>query len=236
MRGLLITLFVVLVLLVGADRAAAYVADRGVAQAVQTSAELDETPTVNIHGFPLLTQALRGRYELVDGTATNLKSEDGLTIDELKLKLVGVELPLRDLVGGQVTKLPVDSASAVGLVTYDSLNEAARARNTIPDLTLEFGPGKGGRIAVKGVYSGLIRATLSGEAAVAVRDGQLVVRPEASTLRGVPSILSASLLDFLASRYELPPFPFGFEAQEVTVGKTGVSVRADAKDAVLQAQ
>jgi hypothetical protein len=57
----LLTFIVVLgLLLVLADRVAWWVAERGVATAIQESENLPQRPGVSIGGFPFLTQAIEG--------------------------------------------------------------------------------------------------------------------------------------------------------------------------------
>jgi hypothetical protein len=61
-KALLVTLVVLLGLLVVADRVAVNVAEDRVAQQVQSSGRLAGPPTVDIGGFPFLTQAVAGDY------------------------------------------------------------------------------------------------------------------------------------------------------------------------------
>ncbi|MFI7585802.1 DUF2993 domain-containing protein [Spongisporangium articulatum] len=234
MRRLIIVVVVVLVLLLGADRIALVAAERGVAVTLQDAQKLKNRPEVSIGGFPLLTQALRGRYDQVDTTFTDLQGGDGLTIDRLDVHLSGVHLPLSSLLNQSVTQLPVDEASATGTVSYASLNAAAAQRITLPGLTVKFSQGTKGHIKISGTYSGFISAQLDGEAEISVRGRSLVVAPTEDSLAQVPSVIRGRLIALLGDSYELPPLPFGFTPDKVTVAPTGVTLKASASDVVLK--
>ena len=234
MRRLVFGLVLVAVLLVGADRIALVLAERGVAESIQQEQHLARRPEVSIGGFPLLTQAVAGRYEQVDTTIAGLKADSDVTIDRLDLRLRGVRLPLSELTGGTVPDIRADSASAAGTVGYPSLNAAAKRRTTLPGLTFTFSRGSHGRLAVKGSYRGVVGLSLRGEASVSVRGRTLVLTPVSSSLSEIPAIVRGPLLRLIGGSYRLPPLPFGFIPRSVTVGPTGVTVRAPARDVVLQ--
>ena len=84
-RRVLIVVAVLAVLLVGADRAAVWAAQRGLAAAIQQSQDLAETPEVHIGGFPFLTQAISGNYQQVDVTVADLPTQSGLQVDQQML-------------------------------------------------------------------------------------------------------------------------------------------------------
>ena len=222
-----------LVLLVGADRVALVVAERGAAAAIQRENHLTARPDVTIGGFPLLTQVVRGRYERMDTTITGLPAQDGVRVDHLQVRLRGVHLPLSALLRRQVDRVPADRASATGTVGYAALNAAARNRSNLPGVRFTLGPGSHGRLAVRGTYDGAVRVSLDGEASVSVRGRSLVLSPVASSLGEVPEFLRDRVLQLIGTDYRLPPLPFGFVPQGVGVGPAGVTVRAVAHDVVL---
>src|SRR3954464_5188644 len=82
-KALLTLIVVVLLLLVAADRVAWYVAEKGVAQAVQDSEKLDKRPDVSIGGIPFLTQAWSGLYQDVTVTFEDFPAAEGVTVDKL---------------------------------------------------------------------------------------------------------------------------------------------------------
>ena len=68
----MLVLLVLAALLAAADRYLVHLAERTVAEQAQASADLRTRPTVTIHGFPFLTQAVRGRYARIDVSAGGL--------------------------------------------------------------------------------------------------------------------------------------------------------------------
>jgi hypothetical protein len=235
-RRLVLFVIVLIALLVGLDRLALVAAERGVATAIQQSQDLDTQPDVQIAGFPLLTQALRGRYEQVDTTIDDLTAVEGVRIDELQVRLRDVELPLSAVTRQRIDRIDVGSASATGTVSYASLDQAARQQAALRGFELHFGQGGHGRLAISGTYTaaGVQPVKLDGEAKLAIRGRSLVVTPVASTLDEVPAVLRSRVLALIGARYPLPDLPFGFTPKQVSVGATGVTVRVSADDVVLQ--
>src|SRR4249920_296609 len=99
-RRAVIVVAVLAALLVGVDRAACWLAQRGLADAIQRSQGLAAPPEVAIRGFPFLTQAFSGRYQQVDVRVQDLTARNGVHVDALDARLTGVHLPLADAVGG----------------------------------------------------------------------------------------------------------------------------------------
>src|SRR4051794_2547524 len=77
LRPLLITLVVLGILFVAADRIAVAVAESQVADRVQQSQGLTGKPDVDIKGFPFLTQVLAGNLQNVHASADGLKADNG---------------------------------------------------------------------------------------------------------------------------------------------------------------
>ena len=107
MKKLAITLVIVLGLLVAADYGAASFAEYQVSQQMKKQLKLAEDPSVRVHGFPFLTQAVAGDYKDVEVAAKAVQAG--------QLKELGVEanlhharLPLNDVLAGQVHKIDVD--------------------------------------------------------------------------------------------------------------------------------
>lgn len=119
-RGLLITLVVLAVLLVGADFVARAVAEDRVGAALQEPLGLATEPEVDVHGFPFLTQALAGRYDDVDLTTS------GVGVGELRdltlnARLQDVALPLDALLAGRVDAIPAGTVTAEARVSPTDL-------------------------------------------------------------------------------------------------------------------
>ncbi|SDG01074.1 LmeA family phospholipid-binding protein [Klenkia brasiliensis] len=228
MKGLLVTLGVLVVLLVATDRVGVLVAEDQVAAQVQRQAGLAGEPSVDITGFPFLTQAVAGRYDdvRIALTADDLGQPAGTSA---QVSLQGVRLPLSDVVGGQVSQLPVDRVDARASVPFDLLAAQLGGDTT---LTAE---GDGLRITkTVEVLGQTVPLTAAGTVTL---DGQdLVVTVDSAAGAGidVPQFLVDAAQDLLDFRYPLPALPFGLELTGLQVTGTGVDVTAGADDVVLQ--
>lgn len=228
MKGLLITLGVLVVLLVAADRVGVLVAEDQVAAQVQRQADLAGEPAVDITGFPFLTQAVAGHYDdvRIALTADDLGQPAGTSG---QVSLQGVRLPLSDVVGGRVSRLPVDHVDARASVPLDLLATQLGGDTT---LTRE---GDGLRITkTVEVLGQTVPLTAAGTVAL---DGQdLVVTVDSAAGAGVdvPQFLLDAAQDLLDFRYPLPSLPFGLQLTGLQVTGTGVDVTAAADDVVLQ--
>jgi hypothetical protein len=124
-RRLVLVLVVLVALLVVADRVTARLAERALAQQARESADLSSTPTVRVHGFPFLTQALRGKYGRIDLEATDL-DRGGVRISRLTATVHGAGVPLTEALAGDVTSIPVAGLDATALVTFADLAHRSR--------------------------------------------------------------------------------------------------------------
>ena len=229
MRRLVIFLIVLVGLLVAADRIACIVAQREIGKQIQSSAEVSRRPGVTVHGFPFLTQALRGRYSRIDADLSDLTVEGGLTVDSVHVELRGLRVKLAEVTGGSVSDVPVDSARSVATVSYAALAEAARANVPDKNLTVKFSPAPNNLLAIDGDYAGpALKAKVSVQAEVSVKNGRLVVGLQQSTLAQLPTAIRAQLNSLVGDGYQLPRLPLGFEAKAVTVGPSGITVTASA--------
>ncbi|MBT0772649.1 DUF2993 domain-containing protein [Kineosporia sp. J2-2] len=226
-RRLIGVVLVLLVLLVVIDRVTWWAARRVVAERVQSEAGLAERPEVEVHGFPLLTQALRGEYDQVNAKVDDLSVQDGVTVDELDVEMRGIHASLGDLVNHELGDVPVESAVADATVGYASIDKVVADNMPDENLKVEFTEGTDGRISITGTYQSPLGSTqIQGDATVTIKDGDLVLELTQDSLQDVPATLRSSVASMLNRSYHLPELPFGFEAQDVTIGGEGVTVRA----------
>jgi hypothetical protein len=229
MRRLVGFVIVLVILLVAVDRVAWLVAQRGVADSIQSSADLATRPDVKVRGFPFLTQVIKGRYDHVDGTLDDLSVQDGLTVDQLKVQLNGVHVTLGELIHRTISSAPVDSASATATVSYDSIDQVAKANLPGRGLDVEFTQGRAGLLSVTGTYSSsLIKTQINGDAQVLIQNGELVVRVVPESLDRLPVAVRSEVTPLLGGSYRLPSLPFGFKAKSVSVEPNGIAVLATA--------
>lgn len=106
MRKLVTVVLVVVVLAVVADFGAAAVAEHAVATRLRQRLALPSDPSVRIHGFPFLAQALAGRYPTIDVQASSL-SVDQLHDLDLEATLHDVDAPLPEVISGNLRSVRV---------------------------------------------------------------------------------------------------------------------------------
>ncbi|HZB29380.1 MAG TPA: DUF2993 domain-containing protein, partial [Streptosporangiaceae bacterium] len=65
-KVLLVLLFVLIIVVIAADRVGVAVAQDQIAKQVAAQNDLPSKPDVKIHGIPFLTQAIGGNYQRID--------------------------------------------------------------------------------------------------------------------------------------------------------------------------
>jgi hypothetical protein len=228
-KALLVVVVALLGLAVVADRVAVGVAEDRVAGELATKGGLQGTPTVDITGFPFLTQALAGRYDAVriSLTADQLGQPDGTRAD---VALHGVEVPLKAVLSGSVRQVPVERIDGTATLSYELLSAELGPGTT---LTRE---GSGLRITRSVPLMGR-DVPLTAVGSVVLEGNELVIDVEQATGAGVdlPGFLVEQASDLLDLRYEIPALPFGLQLTDVTPAADGVVVRVEARDTVLEA-
>lgn len=218
-----------------ADRVAAAVAGRAVAQQLQREAGLAAPPDVAIGGVPFLTQALAGRYDRVAVTARDVPAGEvqgaPVRLARLTATLRGARVPLRSALSGTVTSVPVDRVDARVLLPYDVLaRSAAGGRVTVS--------AAGERLRVSGTVR-VLGQDLEGAALSRLRvDGDvLVVSAESFDVGGdlADRLATRALRDRLDLRVDLGGLPYGLQVDGVRVRPDGIAVTAASRGAVLSA-
>lgn len=226
----MLALLVLAVLLAAADRWVVHLAEQTVAKQAQTSADLRTRPTVAIHGFPFLTQAVRGRYERIDVSANDL-DRGGVRLSRLDVTLLGVQLPLSDALHGSVSSIAVESLDASAVVTFADLAH----RSGVMAMTIEP---EGADVRVTGrvrVLGQTVRA--SALSRVSLRGGRIAVTARSVRVLGQtsPAVVNAlaGVLDLLVPVGRLP---YGLTLTGLEVTPEGVLLRARSGPTVLSAQ
>jgi hypothetical protein len=227
-KRLLVAVGVLLGLLLVADRVAPLIADDRVAARVQQSAGLREPPEVELHGFPFLTQAIRGRYERIEVHATDVRSGD-LTLARLDTTLRGAEISLPDALYNRPVPVPAAQVEAEALVAYDELTRRQGSR----ELTVTP---RGDRLRVTGevvVLGQTLRA--AAVSSIEVVDGELVVTAESFEVGNSTAnrLLTDALRGVFDFRVPLEDLPYGLRLQEASVTDEGILLRATGRDTVL---
>lgn len=227
MRRLLVVLLVLAGLAVAADRVAVALAERAVADQLRRSEGLAQTPTVELGGFPFLTQVVSGRYDEVRVVAAGLE-RGGVRVSEVDATLTGVQAPLGDVLSGDVPALAVDGVRATVAVAFADL-----ARRTGLD---------GVRLgAVDGALRVTARVTVLGRswtgtavARPALRGDALVFRARSAQVAGASSEVTALVARALAFSVPVGDLPFGLALDGVSVSPAGLRLQASAGRTVLR--
>jgi hypothetical protein len=229
-RALLVVVLLLAGLALVADRVAVGVAEDRVAEQLAGKGGLVGTPTVDITGFPFLTQAVAGRYEdvRIALTAEQLGQPQGT---RAAVSLRGVHVPLKAALSASVREVPVDRIDGTATLSYDLL-----AAQLGGDTTLSP---EGDGLRISRTVEILGRTLPVTAAGTVVLDGdQLVVDVERATGAGIeiPGFLVDRVSDLLDLRYTVPDLPFGLQLTGVAPAADGVRVRVETTDAVLTAQ
>ncbi|SDE36620.1 Protein of unknown function [Blastococcus fimeti] len=230
MRALLVVLLLLAGLALLADRVAVGVAEDQVAGQLAGKGGLVGTPEVDITGFPFLTQAISGRYEDVRIAldAEQLGQPQGT---RAAVSLRGVHVPLKAVLAGSVTEVPVERIDGNATLSYDLL-----AAELGGDATVSA-EGEGLRISRTVELLGYT-LPVSAAGTVALDGDQLVVDVERATGAGVeiPDFLVTRVSELLDLSYTVPELPFGLQLTGVAPAADGVEVRVEATDTVLTAE
>jgi hypothetical protein len=176
--------------LVALDRGAEMVIERVVAGKVRDCLQTPDRPDVEISGFPLLPDLVRGRLDGMTMTARDANAQ-GVRVQELRVEAEGVE---REGAGGEM-----DSLRGSGLVTYEAMSEQA--------MGMTVSNGGDGSLKVSGglgVFSGSATTTPR------IEDGDLVLQPgQVST----PLFGDVDFTDFPEIRIPIRELPAGVEVE-----------------------
>ncbi len=211
----LIVLAVLVALLVAADRLAVRLAQNMAESALASTGRFGERPTVQIHGFPFLTQAVTRRLEQVDVHGQRIRAND-TRLERLDARLYGVQV--RNL---EARDIQVERLEGSAFITYAYLRRAID-RSGIREIS----PGEDGTIRVAGtiqLFGQSVRVRADG--ALDVADGNRIsFRPERVTADGVD--LGDSALERLTRRFTLtapvPGLPAGTRLTAVRATEQGV--------------
>jgi hypothetical protein len=227
-RRLIWVVVVLLVLAIGADRVGAVLAAHVVASKLTTSASLTTEPSVTIHGFPFLTQAISGRYDDVELVATDL-ARGGVRLAKLDVSLHGVRLPLSDAISGQVSSVPVEGITAKAVVSYADI----ASRGNITGLSVQPA---GSLVKVTGRFTVLGQSvTASTESTVRISGRTLVVAAQKLTVLGQSSsALNRALAGRLDLRVPIGALPYDLQLTGVHATDGGVVLDACSGATVLR--
>ncbi|MEC3914834.1 LmeA family phospholipid-binding protein [Nocardia sp. CDC160] len=223
MRTLLILIVVLVAAVVVGDRVAVVMAQNEIARRIASEYSLPHQPSVRIGGFPFLTQAVDGTYHDIDIRVGDWNDKD-VSVRDLDVKLTDVSAPLDDILNGRITNLVAATATANGVVSYDTVQHYA------PDgiESITYGPDgmeASGKFSVQG-----IKVPAKVVATVASTDDGIKVTPvSVRPAAGGPAIPLALVSESLAFTVPLKQLPLGAHLTTIKAASDGIHVTAVAK-------
>jgi hypothetical protein len=226
-RGLLIALLVLILLVIAADRIGALVAEREVAAKVQSSQNLDHRPSVQIEGFPFLTQVISNHYQAIKLDADHLTvgpSDKRVTLDSLDARLTGVRAT------NHFSGVTAEHVVATAKVGYPELSRLLGAPISYQS---------GGRLqahrsvtvlgqTVTGTVSAVV--TVPGGDQLGFSDVRVGV---ADTSVSLPQSAVDELTSIFSQQLSLSGLPFGLKIRQLDPSSSGIRVTATAEDVDL---
>ncbi|MEV4802909.1 DUF2993 domain-containing protein [Nonomuraea sp. NPDC049421] len=220
MRKLIVSLIVLVILLVAADRVAVAGVERDLANRIAASADLSGTPTVTITGIPFLTQAISGHYPEVRfdlGTFTY----GGVPVRNLHGAAHDVTAPLDGILQNRpdVRARRVTVAGTLSRATIDKYAPQG----------VKIG-GNGDRLTASGeVTVGAQKVKFDAEMRVELVDGG--IRVQAEKIEGVPDQVARLVSYTIPFKGELP---FDVKVTGVRSVPGGLEFSAEASDVPIR--
>lgn len=222
----LVTLVVLVLIFIAADRVAVYVAEDRAATAL--AAQLGGRPKVDIHGFPFLTQWGQGSYREATISAKQA-TVSGTRIDDPVVTLLDVHTAPWAHNTQDFADATAGTVRLSGTVPYGTL--------PMPKGVTVSRDGKSGNdVRLSGTVSLFgqqekFRAT----GAVALEQGRITLSPHSVRFLGrTPSAALTSLArDHLRVSVRPPALPAGLSVSGVTVNDKGIRITATGHDVKL---
>jgi hypothetical protein len=226
LRRLVVTVVVLGMLAVGADRAAAWVAeDRLATMAADEAAQYDvqaKDTKVSIGGFGFLPQVVKEEFSSVTLTMDQ-PTFSSVPAEDLTVTMTGVHVPRALVTGGSGAEVSIDSTDMKVRLSPAELTKLAARATGVDDLALRIVEGRlHARLAIRGVD---VDATLSPK----VEKGRIILALDELS-DAVPSVLRDAVSSMLAKGITLPKLPFGASLQQIAVEGSSVVLVATADD------
>ncbi|WP_328748442.1 DUF2993 domain-containing protein [Streptomyces sp. NBC_00285] len=240
MRALRILLIITVILgglFVAADRLAVHFAEGEVADRLKTQEGLTTTPSVDIKGFPFLTQVAGGELDDVEVGMKDYAADTGtsggsIRIDDLNAAMKGVAF------SGDYSSATASTADGTASIAYDQLLKAAGAEKAqlplgVTAQVVGLSDGGSGKIKVDIKISALEKP-VSVLSTVSVVDGD-TVRVHADSIPSFGTITLAdsdvrSIADF---DQKIEGLPGGIKLDKVEAGADGVEIAVKGSDVKL---
>ncbi len=221
------SLIVLVLLLVAADRIGVLVADRVVASKVQSSQNLSSRPAVHIEGFPFLTQVIANHYKAVRLNADHLTVGDQgkqVTLDSLTTRMTGVRAT------NHFSGVTADQVTGTAEIGYPELSRL---------LGVPISYQSGGRVQTRKSLTVLgqtitgtvsARVTTPGGDTLAFSDVRVGID---NTGVQLPQAIVDQLTAVFSQQLSLTGLPFRLRVRQLDATSGGVSITATASNVAL---
>jgi hypothetical protein len=220
-----VTLVVLAVLAIVADRAAAYVAENQLASMAEKEAKQYDVrsagTSVKIGGFGFLPQLFKEDFSKVTLTMEK-PTFSGVPGEDLKVELQNVHVP-RSLLTQQSGAVTIDTTDLRLQLSPRELARLAVRSTGLEGLTMTVVDGK---LHVKATVRGV---AIDAPIAPAVKDGRVALTL-GQLSDSIPSYVQDAIRSQLATGITLPELPFGAQLTGINVEDNSVIVTAAAKD------
>lgn len=225
-KVLLVLLVLVVVGVVAADRLGVRVAQNEIGKQVAAQYNLPEQPDVTIHGIPFLTQAVGGSYDKID-VAIGDWTEQGVTVQDVKIEMRGVDAPLSEVAAGNADGVTARTATASAVVPYDLIKERA------PKEVKGIAP-KGDDLQVE-LTGAVMGFPMAGTAVVEVEPTRkgIAITPVSVGSNGGPQVPLALVKRQLTWTVPVTNLPVGSRITDIQPTPGGLRVAATANDVRL---
>ena len=231
--GFLLVLLLLAGVLIAVDRGLHAYVERRVATELQNSLALAGQPTVEIRGFPFLTQAARNHFPRVDLTASGVSGSRSPGEPPLEIETLQAELfDVRTAQGyRRITAGRLDGRATLG---YESL--AGYSENPLSYGGSSGGPGRVQTTLTAPVAGDLLGATISGVVAVDEPNQQVVITEPSVEVLGVE--LGDEVVNRLSGQFLEPipvgALPLGLRLTGVEATEAGIIARVTGTDVLIQ--
>ncbi|MGZ4103934.1 MAG: LmeA family phospholipid-binding protein [Actinomycetota bacterium] len=228
-RWILTPLIILGLLFVGANVVVQHVAESTLAGAIEDAFHLPTKPTVEVGGFPIIVDLLRGRIPRVSFTASGADIE-GLKIDEITVVLTDVGSNAGFLRGAPA-QITVKTGTVTGRATQASVNAYLAAHSENATLTFHQDS-----VVVRAVRVFLgARRTFVATGTIAREGKALVFRPTSVTIDGHPPPPGTGGLARQKATVSvaLPELPGGVASYRVEAVEGGLAITAVLNDATV---
>jgi hypothetical protein len=229
LRWVLTPLVILAVLFVGANIVVEHLAEGRIASAAQDAFHLSSKPSVDISGFPIITNVLSGHLPRISFSAPKATFE-GLSVDTINVALVDVKADGGFLHGGPI-KITVGAGTIRARATEASVNAYLKAHSQ--NATITFGSDRVVLHAVR-LFLGR-RRTFVATGTIAREGSSLVFRPTSVTIDGhaPPPGTATAARQKATVKVQLPELPGGITLYKVTAVEGAIAIAAVLSDQAI---